>query len=155
MISVDQRPGLQAASRHRRSFDNTKPYKHYRWTVIETQTINTCCMQIAEVELLGSTLPPNVIQPGDAIIASSSNIPAPKAWPTPSMAPSQVPEPSIPTKPGRANPPVRGHAFGGRTLVYGIAMQSANDAPERDPKIVTLEGSNDDTVTDFASGTGN
>ena len=31
-------------------------------------------------------------------------------------------------------------------------MQSANDAPERDPKIVTVEGSNDDTVTDFTSG---
>ena len=32
-------------------------------------------MQIAEVELLGTGAPKNVIQPGDAIIASSANSP--------------------------------------------------------------------------------
>ena len=32
-------------------------------------------MQIAEVQLLGSALPPNVVQAGDPIIASSSNSP--------------------------------------------------------------------------------
>ena len=37
-------------------FANTKSYKHYRWTVLETQTTpNGCCMQIAEVELLAVT----------------------------------------------------------------------------------------------------
>jgi hypothetical protein len=33
-------------------FPNKKSYKHYRWTVLETATPNTCCFQIAEVELL-------------------------------------------------------------------------------------------------------
>jgi len=33
-----------------------------------------------------------------------------------------------------------------------MTIQSANDAPERDPKNVTLEGSNDDTITSFQSG---
>ena len=35
-------------------FDNFQPYRHYRWVTIETATPNGCCMQVAEVELLGS-----------------------------------------------------------------------------------------------------
>src|SRR5262249_34134047 len=56
-------------------FDNFKAYKSYRWTVVNTQGPSTCCFQMAEVQFLGSTLPPNVAQPGDPIIASSSNSP--------------------------------------------------------------------------------
>src|SRR5207249_4844413 len=56
-------------------FDNFKPYKHYRWSVIHTEGPSTCCMQVAEVELLGSVLPGDVTQPGDPVIASSSNSP--------------------------------------------------------------------------------
>ena len=33
-----------------------------------------------------------------------------------------------------------------------MALQSANDAPDRDPKSITLEGSNDDDVTAYDSG---
>ena len=33
-----------------------------------------------------------------------------------------------------------------------MALQSANDAPDRDPKSITLEGSNDDEVTAYDSG---
>lgn len=36
------------------SFENATAYKHYRWTVYDTQEINDCCMQVAEVELLGT-----------------------------------------------------------------------------------------------------
>ena len=42
---------------------------------METQTENGCCMQIAEVGLLGSLVPQNVVQPSDAILASSANSP--------------------------------------------------------------------------------
>jgi hypothetical protein len=41
----------------------------------------------------------------------------------------------------------------GATTVIGMTMQSANDGPERDPKIVLLEGSNDETIAAFDSGT--
>ncbi len=40
----------------------------------------------------------------------------------------------------------------GVTRVTGISLQSANDAPERDPKIITIEGSNDDSVTAWDAG---
>jgi hypothetical protein len=33
-------------------FANSKSYKHYRFTVLETQTSNDCCFQMAEIELL-------------------------------------------------------------------------------------------------------
>ena len=133
------------------TFENAKPYRHYRWTVIETQTANGCCLQIAEVELLGSALPPDVTQPGDPVIASSSNSPG-----------SEGVANAIDNKPTKyLNFDTRtgGKPSGlivtpsiGKTLVTGMTLQSANDAPERDPKVVTLEGSNDDDVTDFASG---
>ena len=35
----------------------------------------------------------------------------------------------------------------GRTVLFGLSMQSANDAVERDPKVVRLEGSNDEAPT--------
>ncbi|MGZ8920822.1 MAG: hypothetical protein ACXW3L_07550, partial [Limisphaerales bacterium] len=57
------------------SFENFKAYKHYRWTSVTTASPNGCCMQVAEVELLGTVLPPDVTQPGDPIIPSSSNSP--------------------------------------------------------------------------------
>src|SRR5690606_22864883 len=57
------------------TFPNSKPYRHYRWTVLETQGPSTCCMQVAEVELLGSVVPGDVTQPGDTIFASSVNSP--------------------------------------------------------------------------------
>src|SRR5258706_8944089 len=53
------------------SFPNANPYKHYRWTAVETQGPSSCCMKIAEVELLGTLLPGDVTQPGDPIVASS------------------------------------------------------------------------------------
>ena len=40
----------------------------------------------------------------------------------------------------------------GKTLVTGLSMQTANDAPDRDVKVVTLEGSNDAEVTAWDAG---
>ncbi len=41
----------------------------------------------------------------------------------------------------------------GPTVVTGMGIQSANDAPDRDPDVVVLEGSNDLRLTDYESGT--
>ncbi|MBN8249510.1 MAG: discoidin domain-containing protein, partial [Verrucomicrobia bacterium] len=128
------------------SFPNLKPYRHYRWTVIQTQTENTCCMQIAEVGLLGSVLPQNVLQPSDAISASSSSSPGSEG--VANAIDGQ------PTKYLNFDTKIGGVPSGfvvtpglGATVISGITMQSANDAPERDPKIITIEGSNDDNPT--------
>jgi serine/threonine protein kinase len=40
----------------------------------------------------------------------------------------------------------------GSTVVTGMGIQSANDAPDRDPDVVVLEGSNDTNLTSYASG---
>ncbi|MDA1277721.1 MAG: PA14 domain-containing protein [Verrucomicrobia bacterium] len=135
------------------NFPNFKAYKHYRWTIVETAgAANGCCMQIAEVELLGSVLPGDVTQPGDPIIASSANSPGSEG--VANAIDGQ------PTKYLNRDSGVAGGTSGfvvspsiGATVVTGIAMQSANDSPNRDPKIVTLEGSNDDAIADYASGT--
>ncbi len=133
------------------SFPNTKLYRHYRFTVLETQTVNGCCFQIAEVEILGNALPADVTQPGDAVIASSSNSPG-------SEGVANVID-NKPTKYLNFDTRTGGKPSGlvvtpsvGRTLVTAITMQSANDAVERDPKIIMLEGSNDNTISAFDAG---
>jgi hypothetical protein len=40
----------------------------------------------------------------------------------------------------------------GATAVIGVGLESANDSPDRDVKEFTLEGSNDDGVTNFTGG---
>jgi len=134
-------------------FENFKAFRHYRWTVTETRTANGCCMQVAEVELLGGILPPDVTTPGDPIIASSSNSPGSEGVANAIdnqqtkylNFDSRTPDPIKPS--GFVVSPTIG-----RSLVTGMTIQSANDAPERDPKTVTLEGSNDATVTSFSEG---
>ncbi len=139
-------------------FPNNRPYRHYRWTANATRTTpNGCCMQIAEVELLGTTLPTDVTQPGDPIFASSPRSPGSEVV---GNAIDNQPTKYLNFDSGRdgtnAGFSPSGFAVSpsvGRTLVTGISMESANDAPERDPKTVTLEGSNDPTITDYNSGT--
>src|SRR5262245_406097 len=41
----------------------------------------------------------------------------------------------------------------GPTVVTGMGIRSANDAPDRDPDVVVLEGSNDTDLTSYESGT--
>jgi hypothetical protein len=133
------------------TFDNYQPYKNYRWTVLHVQGPNARAMQIGEVRLLGVGAPQNIVHPGDPIIASSLNSPA-----------AEVVVHAIDGQPAKylnfdsandagpsgfvVTPSV------GPTTVTGLRMESANDEPERDPKVVTVEGSNDDAITDFNSG---
>jgi hypothetical protein len=133
-------------------FDNVQPYKHYRWTVLKTATDSTCCMQISEVQLLGSGAPKNVVQPGDAIIASSANSPGSEG-----VANAIDGTQAKYLNRDSAAPAIRPAGFVvtpsvGATTIIGLFMQSANDAADRDPSSITVEGSNDDTVTGFASG---
>jgi hypothetical protein len=134
-------------------FDNFKPYKHYRWTVLVVQEDNTCCMQIAEVQLLGTTVPKNILQPSDGIIASSANAPGSEGVKN-AIDGTQAKYLNFDSKQPGGSPSGFVVTPGvGATLLNGISMQSANDAPARDPKSITLEGSNDDTVTNFTDGT--
>src|SRR5439155_19761859 len=119
------------------SFQNFKPYRHYRWTVLATQSDltgnhNTCCMQVAEVELLGTGAPKDVTQPGDAIIASSSNSPGSEGVANAidnTQAKYLNRDSANDAKPSGfvVTPSI------GATAVIGLSMESANDAPDRDP----------------------
>ena len=103
-------------------------------------------MQVAEVEFLGATLPPDVTQPGDPIVASSSNSPGTEGVANAidntqakylnfdTKTPAETPSGFIVT------PQI------GASVVTGIRIESANDGPERDPSTFILEGSNDPTI---------
>lgn len=132
-------------------FTNFAAFKSYRWTVLHTQGPSGCCMQVAEVQLLGTALPKNVTQPSDAIIGSSANSPASEGVANAidgttakylnfDMANDAKPAGFVVT------PSV------GATVINGVTLESANDSPDRDPKEFTIEGSNDDAVTNFSGG---
>jgi hypothetical protein len=101
--------------------------------------------------ILGRCALMDVTQPGDQILASSANSPG-----------SEGVANAIdgkPTKYRSFDTRIGGKPSGfvvtpsiGLTCVVGMALQSANDAPELDPKVVSLEGSNDETVVDYPSG---
>ena len=111
-------------------FDNVWAFKHYRWIAVDTQGPSTCCMQIAEVELLGGAAPKDVTSPGDAVFASSANSPGSEGvanaidgQPTKYLnfdGKNSVPSGFVVT-PGI-----------GATTITGVSMQTANDGPDRD-----------------------
>src|SRR5690349_12664732 len=94
----------------------------------------------------GQYLPGNVCQPGDPITASSANSP-----PSEGVANAIDGTTSKYLNFDMANDAkTAGFVVSpslGVTWVWGIAMQTANDAPDRDAKEITLEGSNDDPST--------
>src|SRR5262245_12466540 len=88
----------------------------------------------------------SVTQPGDPVIASSSNSPGSEGvanaidgttakYLNRDLANDATPAGFVVT------PSV------GATVVTGISLQSANDAADRDPKAFAVEGSNDDSPT--------
>src|SRR6185503_20016939 len=112
-----------------------------------------CCMQIAEVEFHGGPAPRDVKQPGDFIIKSHGISPGSEVV---ANAIDNQPTKYLNFDSGRdgTNGGFSPSGFAvtpriGATTVIGLTMQSANDAPNRDPRAVTLEGSNDDVLTDF------
>ncbi len=130
-------------------FTNNIPYRQYRVlfpTVTDAAAANS--MQISEVELLGVLAPGDITVPGDVIVASSNNSPG-----------SEGVANAIDNTPNKyLNFDILNTGFTvtpgvGDTVVTGLSLESANDAPERDPASYTLEGSNDGTnFTQIASG---
>src|SRR3989441_644246 len=118
-------------------FDNSVPYLKYR-VIFPTVNGSTCCMQISEVELLGVLAPTDVTQPGDPIVASSANSPGSEG----------VANAIDDTQNKYLNFDIVNTGFTvtpnvGDTIVSGLVLTSANDAPDRDPTSYDLSGSND------------
>ena len=128
-------------------FDNSVPYVHYR-LIFPTVDNSTCCMQIAEVELLGAQAAGDVTQPGDALVATSANSPGSEGVTNAiDNAPTKYLNFDISETGFTVTPSV------GMTIVNGLSLQSANDAPDRDPTTYLLQGSYDGTnFADISSG---
>ncbi len=131
-------------------FDNGTPYVTYRLTfptVADEAGANS--MQVAEVELLGVSGPVDVTQPSDTIIASSDNSPGSEG-----VANSIDDQPTKYLNFDKLDTGFTVTPQIGETTVIGLSLQSANDAPERDPATYLLEGSNDGGVsfTEISSG---
>src|SRR5256885_6326788 len=91
----------------------------------------------------GQYLPGNVCRPGDPIIASSANSPASEGV---ANAIDGTTAKYLNFDSAVANFKPSGFVVTpslGTTWVIGVSMETANDAPERDPQHITLEGSND------------
>ena len=128
-------------------FDNTTPYLSYR-LLFPTVDGSTCCMQIAEIEFLGSQAPGDVTQPGDAVVATSGNSPGSEGVANAiDGQPTKYLNFDISDTGFTVTPSV------GLTIVNGLSLQSANDGPDRDPITYTLEGSYDgENFTEISSG---
>src|SRR5260221_501562 len=121
-------------------FANSRAYKAYRLTFPTVVNAPTAAnsMQISEVELLGVLPPPDVTVPGDPIVASSTMSPG-----------SEGVANAIDDQPTKyLNFDILNTGFTvtpnvGDTIVSGLVLTSANDAPERDPSSYKLDGSND------------
>lgn len=120
------------------TFDNDTPYLSYRLIFPTTAGNSTCCMQVAEVELLGFLAPTDVTQPGDPIVATSNNSPGSEG-----VANAIDNQPTKYLNFDRVNTGFTVTPSVGGTLVSGITLTSANDAPDRDPATYRLEGSLD------------
>src|SRR6266567_2028167 len=130
-------------------FDNSIPYLQYRVTfptVANAAAANS--MQISEVELLGVLAPTDVTVPGDPIVASSTMSPGSEG-----VANAIDDQPTKYLNFDKLNTGFTVTPVAGLTLVSGLTLTSANDAPERDPASFTLEGAYDGTnFTLIASG---
>jgi hypothetical protein len=126
-------------------FDNNIPYLHYRLmfpTVVNAPNAANS-MQIAEVELLGVLAPTDVTIPGDPIVPSSNNNPGSEGV---ANAIDNVTGTKYLNFDAANNALPTGFTVTpgvGDTIVNGLTLTSANDAPERDPSSYQLQGSVD------------
>src|SRR2546427_11625066 len=103
----------------------------------------------AEVVLPGPVAAQDVTLPGDPIVPSSNNSPGSEG-----VANAIDNQPTKYLNFDRLNTGFTVSPRAGLTVVSGLTLTSANDAPERDPATYTLEGAYDGTnFTLISSGT--
>ena len=130
-------------------FINEAPFLYYRWTCWQTQGTTANGMLISEVRILGLNAPANILVPADPIIASSTNSPSADGVAN-AIDSTEAKYLNFDGATGPCGFIVTPTV--GATTINGIGMQSANDSgppanpvgtDDRDPKVVTIEGSND------------
>ena len=119
------------------AIDNTASYSDYKLIFNTTASSNGCCMQVAEVELLTKLSDlADITSPGDATAALPS-----EDSPGGERVPNAIDD-NTQTKYlnfiGKNNTPSGLSISTGGGVVKGLALTSANDAPERDPATFEL-----------------
>ena len=94
----------------------------------------------------------DITRASDPIIASSANSPAAEGVANAIDNQSATKYLNFDSKDGAEISGFVVSPTAGASVVTGMTIQSANDAPERDPWSVILEGSNDASIADFNSG---
>jgi hypothetical protein len=119
------------------AIDNTASYSDYKLIFNTTASSNGCCMQVAEVELLTKLSDlSDISSPGDATAAlPSEDSPGSERHPN---AIDDNPQTKYLNFIGRNNTPSGLSISTGGGVVKGLALTSANDAPERDPATFEL-----------------
>ncbi len=134
------------------TFENNVSYSDYRIHFPTTASSNGCCMQIAEIELLSkfSDLA-DISSPGDEVVALITED-SPNGERV-IFAIDDNDQTKYLNFTGKNNNPSGLSIATAGGIVKGVALTSANDAPERDPATYTLSGSNDGkTWEEIASG---
>ena len=133
------------------SFDNDVAYTDYKIHFPTTATSNGCCMQIAEIELLSNLSDlTDITSPGDGVVPTSTNSPGGEQSPNAIDDNDQTKYLNFDGKNNTSSGLTVSTAGG---VVKGIALTSANDAPERDPATYIISGSNDgENFTEISSG---
>ena len=134
------------------TFENNVSYSDYRIHFPTTASSNGCCMQIAEIELLSkfSDLA-DISSPGDEVVALITED-SPNGERV-IFAIDDNDQTKYLNFTGKNNTPSGLSIATAGGVVKGVALTSANDAPERDPATYTLSGSNDGkTWEEIASG---
>lgn len=132
------------------SFSNDQAYANYRLIFPTVVGPGGNSMQIAEVELLGvaAPLPRDITQPGDPIVPTSNNSPGSEG-----VANAIDNQPTKYLNFDRLNAGFTVSPRAGLTIVSGLTLTSAEDAPERDPATYILSGSYDgQNFTPISSG---
>src|SRR5439155_7467340 len=132
--------------------DKSTLHLPYRMQILPSATAKVRVMLVLAVVLNGSSVPSDVTQPGDPVIASSSNSPGSEGVAN-AIDNTQAKYLNFDTATDNV-PPNAPSGFAvspsvGVTRVIGMTIQSANDAPARDPSTIVLEGCNDSQIGGF------
>jgi hypothetical protein len=127
---------------------NSTSYSAYKLLFPTTRTPNGCCMQVSEAQFYSAAdaTGPGILAPANNIRAIDDPLGASQSsYPTPNETPAQAIDQNSATKYLNFGKENSGLIVtpGIAAIVDGIQFTTANDAPDRDPVLISLYGTND------------
>ncbi len=124
------------------SFAAISPFSFYRFVVNDVRdSASANSVQFAEFGLRADVeFAPDISQPGDPIVSNPDNSPGPEG--IANLIDNNVDTKFLNFAEQNVAVTLTPSLIGGPSLLRGIALTSANDAPERDPASLVIAGSN-------------